>query len=48
MAVAEVAGVESESIGEGRDRHIVIKLKSKNLKIKTKKDQKTDAETEES
>lgn len=28
MTVSEIKGVESESIGEGRDRHIVIKLKS--------------------
>lgn len=28
MVVSETAGVESESVGEGRDRHIVIKVKS--------------------
>ncbi|MBI3109608.1 KH domain-containing protein [Candidatus Daviesbacteria bacterium] len=28
MVVSEMEGVESESIGEGRDRHIVIKVKS--------------------
>jgi len=28
MTVSEIKGVESESIGEGRDRHIVIKPKS--------------------
>lgn len=29
MVVSETEGVESESIGEGRDRHVVIKVKSK-------------------
>lgn len=29
MTIQEMDGVESESMGEGRDRHIVIKLKSK-------------------
>ncbi len=28
MTISEMKGVESESVGEGRDRHIVIKLKS--------------------
>lgn len=28
MTVSEIKGLMSESIGEGRDRHIVIKLKS--------------------
>lgn len=28
MAVSEVPGVESESVGEGRDRHLVIKIKN--------------------
>lgn len=28
MIISEMEGVESESAGEGRDRHIVIKLKS--------------------
>lgn len=28
MVVSESDGVESESVGEGRDRHIVIKIKS--------------------
>ncbi len=28
MTISEMAGLTSESIGEGRDRHIVIKLKS--------------------
>lgn len=30
MVVQEMGGLSSESIGEGRDRHIVIKLKSQN------------------
>ncbi len=29
MTISEMEGVSSESIGEGRDRHIVIKVKSK-------------------
>lgn len=28
MAIAEIPGLSSESIGEGRDRHIVIKVKT--------------------
>lgn len=28
MVVSETAGVESESVGEGRDRHVVIKIKT--------------------
>lgn len=36
MVVSESDGVESESAGEGRDRHIVIKLKSQNSNVKTK------------
>lgn len=34
MAISEMEGVESESVGEGRDRHIVIKLTDQ----KTQKD----------
>lgn len=30
MVIGEMEELESESIGEGRDRHIVIKLKNKN------------------
>lgn len=30
MVISEMDGVESESIGEGRDRHIVIKAKGQN------------------
>lgn len=29
MTISEMAGLESESVGEGRDRHIVIKSKLK-------------------
>lgn len=45
MTIGEIEGLESESMGEGRDRHIVIKIK--NQKSKTKKEDKN-AETEES
>lgn len=40
MVVGEMKGLETESLGEGRDRHVVIK-------VKTQKDQNTDAETKE-
>lgn len=43
--VGELDGVETESIGEGRDRHIVIKLKSQKSKVKT---EKQDDKSEES
>lgn len=29
MVIGEMEGVETESVGEGRDRHIIIKVKSK-------------------
>ena len=50
MVISEIDGLESESIGEGRDRHIVIKLKNQKSKTKTKtKDkQDKDVKTEES
>lgn len=35
MVVSETEGVESESVGEGRDRHVVIKVKSKKSKVKS-------------
>ncbi|MBI2018244.1 KH domain-containing protein [Candidatus Daviesbacteria bacterium] len=48
MVVGEMKGLETESLGEGRDRHVVIKLKSQNSKLKTKKEEpNTDAETKE-
>ena len=34
MTISEMPGLISESAGEGRDRHIVIKVKSKNEKVK--------------
>lgn len=37
MVVSESDGVESESVGEGRDRHVVIKVKSKKSKVKSEK-----------
>ncbi len=49
--IGEIKGLETESVGEGRDRHIVIKLKGKSEKAKgksQKEDPNTDAETEES
>lgn len=33
--IGEIKGLTTESVGEGRDRHIVIKLKSKNKKVKS-------------
>lgn len=42
MVVGEMKGLQTESVGEGRDRHIVIKVKSQ------KEEPETDAETEES
>lgn len=45
MVVGEMDGLETESIGEGRDRHIVIKLKTKNSKLNT---EKTNVEASES
>ena len=35
MTISEIPGIESESVGEGRDRHIVIKSKTKSSKPKT-------------
>ena len=34
MTISEMPGLISESMGEGRDRHIVIKVKSKKAKVK--------------
>ena len=36
MTISEMEGVESESVGEGRDRHIVIKLKKEEPDAETK------------
>lgn len=44
--VGEVEGLSTESIGEGRDRHIVIKLKTPDSKTKVKAEDQ-DAKTEE-
>lgn len=33
--IGQIEGVETESIGEGRERHIVIKLKSQTPNVKT-------------
>ncbi len=44
MVISEMEGVESESLGEGRDRHIVIKLKSQMSNVKS---EKLDAESKE-
>ena len=35
MVIEAIDGVETESVGEGRDRHIVIKLKVKSKKSKS-------------
>lgn len=34
MVVGEIEGLSTESVGEGRDRHIVIKIKDQKSKIK--------------
>lgn len=48
-AVGLIEGVETESVGEGRDRHIVIKLKGQVLSENTEvKAEQQDATTEES
>jgi len=47
MVVSETEGVESESMEEGRDRHIVIKLKTPNSKRKTEKNKNEDVEASE-
>ena len=38
MTISEMKGLSSESVGEGRDRHIVIRLKTKEQDVETKKD----------
>lgn len=43
MTISEMEGLESESVGEGRDRHIVIKLKGQSSKVETE-DQNVKAE----
>lgn len=49
MVVGEMAGLETESVGEGRDRHVVIKVKSAKGKVKSRKEEsETDVKTEES
>lgn len=37
MTISEMEGVESESVGEGRDRHIVIRIKNEESSGKDKK-----------
>ena len=37
MVVGEMDGLETESIGEGRDRHIVIKLKTEETNVEASK-----------
>lgn len=46
-AIGEMEGLETESLGEGRDRRVIIKLKTQKSKL-DKEIQKEDAETEES
>jgi spoIIIJ-associated protein len=43
LIISEVEGVESESVGEGRDRHLVIRIAEKTEKP-AKKSKKTKAE----
>lgn len=38
MVISQMPGLESESIGEGRDRHIIIKVKTQNSNVKTAED----------
>lgn len=45
MVIGEMEGLESESAGEGRDRHIVIKVKGQKSKVKS---EESNAEAEES
>ncbi len=54
MVVGEIEGIESESVGEGKDRHLVIKpagkvktVKAKTTKTKTTKTKKSPKTTEE-
>ena len=44
MVISEMDGLSSESMGEGRDRHIVIKLKTQSSNVKT---EEKDAEPSE-
>lgn len=37
MTISEMDGLSSESIGEGRDRHIIIRIKNKELSNKDEK-----------
>lgn len=47
--ISEMPGLSSESVGEGRDRHIVIKLNKEDKQSLRSKDlKKTDAEAKES
>lgn len=41
MIVSEIDGVESESMGEGRDRHLVLRPVEKGKKKSTKEDKET-------
>lgn len=47
MTIEEMDGVESESVGEGRDRHIVIKIKNPASQAK-RGEQKSKIKSEES
>ncbi len=47
MVISEMDGVESESVGEGRDRHIVIKPASQPAGKDESAEEKPDAETKE-
>lgn len=38
MTISQMPGLESESMGEGRDRHIVIKVKTEKQDAKVKED----------
>lgn len=38
MAIEELGGLSSESMGEGRDRHIVVKVKTEEKDVQTTED----------
>ncbi len=47
MAVEEAGNLSTESVGEGCERHIIIKLKDQNSKIKTEEAKSEDVEPAE-
>lgn len=47
LVIGETKGLMTESMGEGRDRHVVIKLKNQNSKSKMEDKQDKDVKVEE-